>query len=230
MLNIPDNEDIVPSGVDGSVEESLLAFHRQIRNQKVGEKNSVWSEVGKGISAELGHVDQYADWDSAKPLDEEMRGLPLSPRLEEAGFTFENTYNGKDSAKIDYSFKLVNNERSKQDRSDRDRGTASIMAIRKRAAADVYTDDGSRYEVIKRSSFMVDVLRLPEGQQPFLADIFGVFRESGAFAKGEKEIAERRAHEAGAAIIEPFLADLQLRERSKTVLAISSLYFALKRY
>lgn len=228
MLQIPEEVDIVPPGIDGSAEESLIAFHKQLRVQGVTNTDSIWREVGKGISAELGHVDQRGHWESAKPLDDEMRSLPYSPKLRAAGFVFEDTYGQKDSAKIDYSFKLVNNEQGKH--ANRVSKTASIMAIRKRAAADIHAEDGSRYEIIKRSSFLLDVLRLPENQQPFLADIFGVLRKDDDFIEGEKEVAERRAHQAGDAIIEPYLADKQLRERSKVVLAVSSLYFALKRY
>lgn len=217
ILGIENDTDIATTDGMGFAESSLLDLHERTSGDAGVDQNTFWHEVGKGISAELGHVDQFGDWSAAHPLDVEMRALPESERLKDAGFNFLDTYGSKDLAKISYSFKIVDDEFGKG---------VSLMGIRKRAAADIITDSGETYEIIKRSSFLIDGLRIEEDMQPLLIDILKSLQDDDNLADHTRAAAQ----EAGQAIVEPFVADKDLRERSKVVLAVSSLYFALKRY
>lgn len=171
--------------------------------------------TGKGISAELGHVDQLGDWEIGHQLDDAVRQLPESAVLADAGFVFGETYDGKDEAHITYDFYI----------SD-----GGLKAKRKRAAADVITENGTIYNLVKSSIFLIDedALTTPEDIRE-IRSAKRVLRDKGMTA------AERWERDAifakvGSAVVEPFISEKDRRERSTAVLATTSLYFALVRH
>lgn len=199
---------------------SLIGFHR--KRMVAGELDPSASDLqkSKGISAELGHVDQLADWRGTKILDEEIRALPSSDEVSNEGLAFAHIY-GSEDAKIHYRMRLIND----------DNGTpAGVGFSRNRAVADLETPDGSKYEIIKRSSFVVvpseisDVAAL--GLDRLGSKLLAGKSEDPRFAPKFNYEADMWAKE----VIEPFISDRPRRERSHAVLPASCIYFALIRY
>lgn len=221
MFDLPGSEPVIKDDGLGFAQQSLLDFDKRLILQDHLTAHPIWSSVGKGISAELGHVDQFGDWAVAHPLDEELRALPGSDALADAGFVFRDTYGTRENAKVSYDFKTVDNPAG---------AGRSLMGIRKRAAADLDTVRGDTYEIIKRSSFLVNVGALEDGQKPFLSDIMHNLKKDKYATEAEKQAAAQTRREAGQALIEPLLTDKARREQSQSILAVSTLYFALKRY
>ncbi len=166
----------------------------------------------KGISVTLGYVDQYGVWEKGKELDHIFRQLPASAALHKRGFRFDHTYGDKEKSALSYGFQLVNTER----------GT-SIMGVRKRAAADISSENGDEIEIVKRTSFLVDYEQLTDEQRDMTMPVLRqLFREKGrASPELQSEMGER--------LIEPFVSDQSVRDASRAVLPASSTYFALHR-
>ena len=222
MLRIAEGVPLIDDPVNEPAVDSLLDFHARIKGMDYDDVTYLHG-IGKGFSAELGHVDQLGDWDAAHALDEEMRELPESPALADAGLSFHDTYGSRENAKISYNFRITDDPTGKG---------ACLMGIRKRAAADIDTpDEGHTFDIVKRSSFFIDASTLPYEEQELLNEFFSQIKakESSYTPQELVELNEARRL-AGTEIIEPYLADRELRARSESVFAISSLYFALKRY
>lgn len=174
---------------------------------------------GKGIAAELGHVDQFGDWDAARPLDAAMRDLPESEALHEADFVFTNRFDSKGQAKISYGFNSA--------------GPVSVIK-RKRAAADVHavnerTDELDTFEIVKQSSFLVSEEHLSPAHRQVLSRIktLGGIKDPN---KDEEERFDAAVQEFGMGLVEPLIGDRIARERQSAVIAATSLYFALYRH
>jgi hypothetical protein len=194
-------------------EASLLDLDTRTASMTDEDKQRAAVYGGKGISLELGHVDQLGDWDAAKPLDGAIRMLPRSERLASAGFVFGDTYDVREKAKTTYKFYL----------SDREyRGAPVVRAVRRRAVADILTEAGHEYEIVKSSSFLINDGELSPSQQRRLHE---ARRPSTSKVEAGKVFTG-----IGLDIVEPFIGDSDLRQRSTAVLAIHSLYFALRRH
>lgn len=171
--------------------------------------------TGKGISAELGHVDQLGDWDAGHDLDDAVRRLPYSPRLAEAGFVFGDTYDKKDAARISYEFYITD---------------GGLKAKRKRAAADVLTESETIYNLVKSSTYLVDVRELGQKDVRMIRSVQRAFMDGKKLSPQQAQERDQVFEEAGRAIIEPFVSEKDRREHSTAVLAVTSLYFALVRH
>ncbi len=170
---------------------------------------------GKGISAELGHVDQLGDWDAARPLDAAVRQLPESDILQQAGFVFGNKYDTKDQAKISWTFNAAGN---------------LIIAKRKRAAADVHavnekSGELDTFEIVKQSTFLISESYLNAEHKYLIDDV----KKFGS-AKGSEQEEREAFNQAGMSIVEPLISERELREEYSGVVAATSLYFALYRH
>jgi hypothetical protein len=202
-------------------EACLLDIHSRVTAMTTPERSFASEMGGKGIPLELGHVDQLGDWNSGRVLDEGIRKLPESKTLADAGFVFGETYMAKDSAKIDYDFKITEAYRARPGGRDR---SVSLKGVRKRAAADIVTEDGTPIELVKKSSFMIDVHSLDQEALSLLSPVMRSIHDNHSPAF------DAAAQRAGEAIIEPYIIDPSMRERSTAVIAASSLYFALHRH
>lgn len=192
-------------------EASLLDLDRRTSSMTEEHKQRAAVYGGKGVSLELGHIDQLGDWAAARPLDAAVRVLPVSPILEAAGFVFGDTYDAKEKAKITYKFYL----------SDKNYGDLPVVrAVRRRAAADILTEAGHEYEIVKSSSFMINDAELTPAQRKKLSVV----------RRPSKSESDEVFTEVGLDIVEPFIANNELRQSSTAVLAVNSLYFALRRH
>ncbi|GEM_PF-1979774 len=200
---------------DNWPEVSLLDIERRTSTMSDSDWALAATYTGKGVSAELGHVDQLGDWEVGHQLDDAVRQLPDSPVLAEAGFVFGETYDSKDSARITYDFYM----------SD-----GGIKAKRKRAAADVITENGTIYNIVKSSIFLIDEAAFTTREE--IRAVRAVKRVLSDEKMTAPERMERDAVFAGAGhdIVEPFITEKDRRERSTAVLATTSLYFALVRH
>jgi hypothetical protein len=171
--------------------------------------------TGKGISAELGHVDQLGDWEIGHLLDDAVRRLPESEVLIDAGFVFGETYDSKDAAHITYDFYM----------SD-----GGLKSKRKRAAADVITENGTIYNLVKSSIFLIDEDALTSQEDiRAVRSVKRVLRVKG-MTDVDREERDDVFAEVGGTVVEPFITEKDRRERSTAVLAATSLYFALVRH
>lgn len=213
MTRIGMNETLITGEPISIPVYSLLDLDERTSSMDENDKLFALSMGGKGISAELGYADALGDWDAAKLLDEAIRGLPTSKKLVDAGFVFGDTYDAKENAKVTYKFYL-NTQRGE-----------TFRAVRRRAAADIITEAGHEYEIVKSSSFLVDPRQLSDSER---ALIKGVVQRAGNDdpANDYGEYATR----AGDAIIEKRLRDKDTRLNAPVVLPASSVYFALRRH
>ena len=191
-------------------ERSLLDIEQRTTSLSA-EKLTEAKIYGKAISIELGHIDQFGDWSAAHPLDVEMRNLPDSPVLSRAGFEFADTYADKTSAKVSYRFHTVTDDKGKE---------VAMRATRRRAAADIITRAGTVYEVVKSSSFLINGAELSDEHREAIDDVVSSVKST------EHPDAVQFA---GEAIVEPYIGDKELQEQAISVLAATSLYFALRR-
>jgi len=200
---------------DNWPEASLLDIENRTSVMTDDDWTLAAAYTGKGISAELGHVDQLGDWEVGRELDDVVRQLPDSPTLADAGFVFGETYDSKDSARITYDFYM---------------SAGGLRHTRKRAAADVITESGTIYNIVKSSIFLIDEAAFSTREDVrAIRAVKRVLRDKGM---SDVELAERDAVFAGAGndIVEPFITEKDRRERSTAVLATTSLYFALVRH
>lgn len=200
---------------DSLPEASLLDIERRTSTLTDADWALAATYTGKGISAELGHVDQLGDWGAGHQLDDAVRQLPNSDVLAQAGFVFGETYDKKETARITYDFYM----------SD-----GGIKAKRKRAAADVITESGTIYNIVKSSIFLIDESALTTRED--IRSVRSVKRVLQDKNMTPEERMERDAvfASAGNDIVEPFITEKDRRERSTAVLATTSLYFALVRH
>jgi hypothetical protein len=200
---------------DSWPETSLLDIEKRTSSMTDADWALAATYTGKGISAELGHVDQLGDWDAGRELDDAVRQLPHSEVLADAGFVFGETYDTKDAAHITYDFYMTD---------------GGLKAKRKRAAADVITESGTIYNLVKTSIFLIDeaVLHTPEDIRAARA-VKRVLSDKGMspHERLERDLVFNRS---GNTIVEPFITEKDRRERSTAVLAATSLYFALVRH
>jgi hypothetical protein len=203
------------SSDDNWPEASLLDIEKRTSALTDTDWSLAATYSGKGISAELGHVDQLGNWTAGRALDDAVRQLPESDVLADAGFVFGETYDRKEAAHISYEFYMTD---------------AGVKAKRKRAAADVITESGTIYNLVKTSIFLIDEVALSDPDD--IRAIRSVKRVLRDKDMTDAELIERDAifQTAGEAIVEPFIAEKDRRERSTAVLAATSLYFALVRH
>lgn len=219
LFNVPEGEPLL-SVNNSYAEASLIDLHERTAVMTERQLEIARAMGGKGISLELGHVDQLGAWADGSVLDAQVRELPESRVLEEAGFTFRDTYGDKDRAKVSYKFYVSDHF---EDEDDTRPHHISLKGVRKRAAADVETKDGDTFELVKMSSFLINIQKLTMEQRDVLTRAF----HSGGKASGQSP--DNLMNYAGLDIIEPHIADVQLRRDSSAVIAASSLYFALRR-
>lgn len=196
-------------------EISLLDMEERTRAMTDDDWEHAAMYTGKGVSAELGHVDQLGDWDAGHDLDEAVRRLPQSAALSEAGFEFGDTYDSKDTARISYEFYITD---------------GGMKAKRKRAAADILTESGTIYNLVKSSTFLVDVRDLGSKDLQTVRSVQRSFKNGEKLTSQEIQVRDEVFEDAGRTIIEPFVSEKDRRERSTAVLAVTSLYFALVRH
>jgi hypothetical protein len=201
-------------------ERSLLDL--RIRTHMMSDKQYTTARElygGKGISHELGHVDQLGDWDAGKALDAQIRQLPVSSALDAAGFDFQNNYDSKESAKLSYSFNVTGSL-----------GRALLFAKRKRAAADIQAGDGSDvFEVVKVSTFLVSPELMTGSERKMIDGIMKLGSEQKKKASGDDAF-DHAVQAAGEHLIEPVIRDPEIRKQRAAIIAASSLYFALFRH
>jgi len=195
-------------------EASLLDIEERTGSMTDVDRARAAVYSGKGISAELGHVDQLGDWDAGHVLDDAVRRLPESKVLADAGFVFGETYIKKDTAQVTYEFYITD---------------GGLKVKRKRAAADIITERGTMYDLVKSSVFFIDEHELQQSDVRSLRSVKRMLKDDSL---SDKERKKRDAvfSEAGAAIVEPFIVEKDQRNRSTAVLAATSLYFALVRH
>jgi hypothetical protein len=229
MFRIASNQRLF-TGPENVAEAGLLDLNERVKKMDDDDYAFARSLQGKGISAELGHVDQLGDWNSAKQLDAMARALPRSERLAQEGFVFGDTFDKKDEAMINYGLYVTSHGG----------GRLNVKGVRKRAAADILTEDGNVYEIVKQSTFLIDGSSISREQQAIIEktietqQLKPARKENGKQdehdARRIKGIQAEAMNEAGRSLIEPFIADAELRERSTAVMAVTSLYFALHRH
>lgn len=196
-------------------ERSLVDLHKRVAGMSDTDLQKARLYGGKGVSAELGHVDQYGDWSAGRVLDDEIRSLPGSVALRGAGFEFDDTYADKDRAKI--SFRITSHD-------DQDDGQA-ISVMRKRAAADISASDGHTYGIVKLSTFLVNREELDDHENQLLDEVHEASRNS------DSDELWFTSQMFGEEVVEPFVSNIDnLRVQRSSVLAVASLYFALSRH
>ena len=219
QFNVP-REQRLTQDDHSLAQASLIDLDTRLREATPEQLLHAESLKGKGIAAELGHIDQLGSWQAGAKLDAEIRALPDSRKLQDAGFVFSETYGDKSEAKINYRLHLVSETKAVHE----DAGEPVLVAVRKRAAADVTSADGRQYEIVKKSSFLINPRQLG---RHYLENIENVIELSS------NEATERQApplmDKIGHQIVEPFITHPELREVSSGVLAVSSLYLALSR-
>jgi len=220
LFDVSDGEQL---GIDPEnvVESSLFDLDARIAQMTPGQLKMARLMGGKGISAELGHVDQLGNWNSGSLIDDEIRELPNSPALSDAGFVFADTYGDKSRAKTSYKIQLADEVSTDGVQSAHG---AVLKGVRKRAAADVLTERGDAYDLIKLSTFVIHSAQL--GRE-YLNAIDQVFTLSSN--KETAHLAGPVADKVGEAIIEPFIEHPEFRSLSPGIVAVSSMYFALHR-
>lgn len=228
MFRIANNDRLL-NDADNLAEASLLDLKGRVTEMSDEDYTFARSMDGKGISAELGHIDQLGDWQLGKELDAQVRELPTSERLLSTGFIFGETYDAKDRAMISYKFYVPGMGKR-----------ASLKGVRMRAAADVLTEGGDIFEIVKQSTFLIDADSLSRDQVRLIERMMSVAHASVPRSKDRDEqqrlmtaFKERRSglmDDVGREVIEPFIADPQRREETTAVLAATSLYFALQRH
>lgn len=219
MFRIATNEPLFTEA-DNLAEASLFDLHHRLAAMTGDERAFARSMGGKGISAELGHVDQLGNWALGRELDEQIRALPNSEALAEAGFVFGDTYGEKDRAKINYRFYVSDHFESDDKDSPHHVG---LKGVRKRAAADILTEDGDVFEIVKMSSFMIDTAELGSDLRGRISKMVRLSQEK------KKQALDELMDEVGAVIIEPFITSPENRAKTTAAVAASSLYFALHR-
>jgi len=213
MIAMREDERIFIDDTDNLVETALLDFNARAAGLSELTSQSYWQSAAKGVSGELAYVEQLGDWTKAHELDEEVRRLKGSIALSEAGVTFEHIHD-EDDAKLNYGVRFVN-------LTDRRDSPLSILAVRKRAVADVRGSNGEHIELVRRSGFLINPIDLSKDA---LVDIL-----SNGMSKDKKR---RKAwgQQFGEDTVEPFVDNAELRETSTAVLPVTSLYFALDRH
>ena len=175
----------------------------------------------KGISITLANVDQLADWESGRQLDDIFRKLPKSKKLANNGFEFADTYGSKEASYITHRLKVVKKPGSGM----------TLMDVRKRAAADVTSDQSTLYEIGKRTAYAVDPRRFTKAQRKLVN--FIVQDLEGAHKNGNGTDIDPKVLEAmqefGDSVVEPFVEEPD-RRSSTLVLPASTVYYALQRF
>jgi hypothetical protein len=213
MIAMAEDEHIVTGASGDLAESALVDFDNRAAGLSELTAESYWKSATKGVSGEIAYVEQLGDWTRAHELDEQIRRLKGSRTLAAAGITLEHIHDEAD-AKINYGIRLVN-------LNDTTKSPLSILAIRKRAVADVSGSKGEKFELVRRSGFLINPIDLSKDA---LIDVL----TNGM----SKHKARRKAwsQQFGEEIVEPFVHDAKLREASTTVLPVTSLYFALDRH
>jgi hypothetical protein len=191
---------------------SLVRLHEHITRQP-GEIERIHRSIGhKGVSLTLGSIPQLGDWDAGHKLDELFREFPDSPLLKEAGFSVADDYADQSTSQLSYGFGVVKVENG-----------MSLMGVRKRAAADIQTTEGIDYDIIKRTSFLVDIEDLDQEEIQVVSELIPyIFQDQPIPCEVRNTI--------GRQMIEPFIKDKSLRSASSKILPANSIYYALHRF
>ncbi|MES2876173.1 MAG: hypothetical protein V4678_01760 [Patescibacteria group bacterium] len=216
-VGIPAHETVLDR-YDNLAESSLLDLRERTKSMSEADYQRALGYGLKGVSAELGHADQLGDIEVGGELDDMIRELPYSDTLAAAGLQFDDTYDAKEQAKISYKFQ-----------SGANRFGPYMFARRMRAAADVRTEDGAEFDIVKISDFYVDHEFVSRQHKRAFSSIREVAGDDNA-TKLMKDRMQDQMNELGHEIIEPAISEKMLRQRRTGVLAVTSLYFALHRH
>lgn len=209
-----DSEDAsVIKGRDVSVETMALLISHADAARHGGDTRiqDHWNEDAKGMSVELAHTVMLGDWSAGKGIDAELRKLPLV--VPTHNMTMSEIYDRKALARIRYKLRLGGMP-----------GEEYVGLTRLRAVADVQTENGDTYDVVKRSSFAFATELLTEEQKVDLAQALGKLAASGT---GESMLNAAASH-VGETILEPALEDAESTSRDR-VYPGSVVYFVLRR-
>jgi len=212
MIDMPWSEHIVSEVTDTIVEDTLVDFEERASGLSHQTSQTVWQEVSKGVSGELAYIEQLGDWSQAHDLDEQVRLLKTSQGLAQAGMVLTHIHE-RDDAKIGYSLRLVYRDETPDT-------PVSLLAIRKRAVANVQASNGENIEIVRRSGFLVNPRNL---SQDSLINVMAI--GSTKDKKRKKDLMQKFGEE----IVEPYVQDDSLRQDS-TIFPVTSLYFALDRH
>jgi len=213
MIAMAADEHIVTSEVGDLAESALIDFNNRAAGLSELTAESYWKSAAKGVSGEIAHVEQLGDWTRAHELDEQMRRLKGSQALAAAGITLEHIHEEAD-AKISYGIRFLS-------QNDTPNSPLSILAVRKRAVADVRGSKGEEFELVRRSGFLINPIDLSKDA---LVDVL-----TNGMSK-DKVRRKAWSQQFGEDTVEPFVHDAELREASTAVLPVTSLYFALDRH
>lgn len=195
------------------VEASLIDFDAVATVAKQGMNLAVYASGTKGLSSELGYVDQKADWAAAHGLDERMRALTTSEILAHAGIFLTHVHE-RDEALIRHSLRQVVSP-------DGSRGV-SLLGLRKRAVADVLGSDGSKYEIIRRSGFYIDETQLTD------SEVRAIVRAS-MLGKNKDDERKQILDDTIGPVIAEYVDNAAIRGEAK-VLPVTSSYIVLDRF
>jgi len=169
-------------------------------------ESHLFFESATGIPGELGHVDQYGNWGTTKTLDDTIDHLPHAPAPDEnEPLMFEKVFEYGEG-KRSYDLKMNGN---------------ALLLIRKRPIADIADADGNKYEIIKRSSWMVFHQNLSTEQREVL--------ENELAARFRFEDDKETLRQVGRTIIDPIIEDKERRKKDPYLFPISALYFVMLR-
>lgn len=212
-LSYPLEDRVLTSGTDHTVESALVDFDTVVSLANAADKEHVWASNVKGLSSELGYVEQFGDWQAARELDDQVRQLTTSEILAQTGITLSHIH-GSDEALVSYSLRLVAS-------MDAARGF-SLLGIRKRAVADVEGTDDVRYEIIRRSGFYIDETKLARKELKSIAQLRDLEEND---RKGRKALFRE--------FVGPIISDLvehPEKRDSQRVLPVTSSYIVLRRH
>lgn len=207
------DERLHADDADHIVEAALIDFDALMMMKGRSIAPDVWSSSSKGVSSELGYVEQLGDWDSTKELDEQVRALNTSELLAQVGIVLTHIHD-RDDAQINYSLRLVSS-------MDQRRGF-SLLGIRKRAVADLEGTDGSRFEIIRRSGFYIDETKLSVEEVEALSVLMRI---------KERDRIKRKQlfRDYVGPIISEYVENADVRPEAR-VLPVTSSYIVLKRF
>lgn len=214
-LSYPFEDRILTAHSDHTVESALIDFDTVVSVADAGDKEQIWASATKGVSSELGYVEQLGDWKGTRELDDQVRQLTTSDVLAQAGITLTHVHD--EDSLINYSLKLVAS-------MDVARGF-SLLGIRKRAVADVEGTSGARYEIIRRSGFFIDETKLNNDEVRAFVQIAKLESHKDHSVKKRKSLVQD--------FVGPIISSLvdHPEERdSQRVLPVTSSYIALRRF
>ena len=216
QLGLHKSATMIPDDAgDDIVEAALIDFDAIIAEMQDNIPQAHWSIIGKGVGAELGHVDQFGSWNTSRQLDESIRRLPKSNNLRGSGIHFDYIYD--EPADVRYQVHRVESGPLR-----------ALTVLRKRAVANVIGSTGQPYDIIRKSTFEVDRSMLT----PDLEELVEVASPARDYQSGSKEeVAGKDAANAiGSQTVGRLIENPSQRRASPIAVPLSSMYMALLRH